>query len=1247
MANTIDITGSTIVIRPGKTVKFENFAGPGGSKSSKNVSFPSKGEYQNLGKFVVLVGQSLKKMNVNVKDIQKSIKSQETAILSLNKTNVDIAKYQKKQLDLQNKEIKRVIARDRALDAQAKRDARERSLESGKSIVKGAGSAVAKTTTAAKGLIERIFGPLGSFIAGLGNIVAGTVGFKVIEKLLQTNAIPEAVGAFITAVSSVTKAIQKIPNGVIDKMAKGLGKVVKFMGAFMGARITQLFDGIDKIMDDNGNFKFSLKGLANVIAGLGGLALALRYIKNPTKIISDVVSLVRFIAGLGKNAAAALPRGARGSTPAAAAKAASQAAAKGGYYDDAVAMSKANARKVPLGARLRGMRMPINWGGPATAEMPGITRAARAGSEYMFGMARTGAKGAAGLAGRGLGMGVGALRSAPGALMGGVKALPGLASKGLSGIGGRIPILGSLIAGGAEYAQSGNVGRAGGAAVGAGLGTAIGAGIGSVIPGAGTLVGGLAGGLIGEFIGKTIGEGVMSMFKGFDIGKTIFQPVSESFKWVTDALKEPIRMFQDAFGIGGDGQEKKESGFIGGLKNVGKIIGLIAKILMKGLVPMLQVTFGAIGKAIQAVTWVVKTVIGAVTGVLKFVGGMIDKIPNWVPGAGQLKGLKSAIAGFDLGKFLDQANTAVDSVDTSIIRKARGGKIFGGKPTGDSVPAYLERGEYVVNRKAVAAIGHQNLDRLNFGMYPRFQTGGVVGTGASIAKKLMTDIPGMSAAAAAGIAGNMAHESSGFKPDIREGGPFSGGSKPWPKGSHKGYGWAQWTGGRHDAFVEKFIGSYDKRASNSNNYSMLLYELKSGNGGFIGQTLQGYNKHTSPAKAAVDFRKTWERAGVAHDARRISYANKIAPLIGGAADLSFDASSPSGSSPVSTGDSSGGGDTPDWLKPWSMDQESSTFFRNNWKWQGAQKGGLMFLQRGGGVTRAPGPNGSTAAVGGSTNPSPGDTSGGNPAIVAAAKAAVSQGRRGPAKPPCASWVRMVLGMAKHPAASKTTKYSDLDSEKKAWGPNMAASFAGSDMGTVIRSAGALQPGDIVLHKNTYGNYPPGAITHVSIASDKKGKVLHQSTSGGAPKEGNIWNFAAGVRLGGKGVIGDFGTGSSDIASGGGVSGGGGSSVITMADEGITSEAKIKGLTDQIYTMLGPLGQGGGTAGFGSSPMFGGGSPGGAPSPLVAMTPPQAPPQTGGPAFVTDTAGGTMPASASDGASSIANTYYANVLGLFR
>jgi len=181
------------------------------------------------------------------------------------------------------------------------------------------------------------------------------------------------------------------------------------------------------------------------------------------------------------------------------------------------------------------------------------------------------------------------------------------------------------------------------------------------------------------------------------------------------------------------------------------------------------------------------------------------------------------------------------------------------------------------------------------------------------------------------------------------------------------------------------------------------------------------------------------------------------------------------------------------------------------------QGGRVKSQDGRGKARKTGRSGGTTKV---------EKTDGGSAIVAAAKNAVSSGRRGPASPPCASWVRMVLGMANHPAANQTTTTADLDPQigpGSVWATslNSAASFAGSDLGTVIRNSGSLKPGDIVLHKNTYGNYGPGAITHVSIASDKKGKILHQNTSGGPPTEQNMFSFAHGLRLGGEGTIGEY------------------------------------------------------------------------------------------------------------------------------
>lgn len=120
---------------------------------------------------------------------------------------------------------------------------------------------------------------------------------------------------------------------------------------------------------------------------------------------------------------------------------------------------------------------------------------------------------------------------------------------------------------------------------------------------------------------------------------------------------------------------------------------------------------------------------------------------------------------------------------------------------------------------------------------------------------------------------------------------------------------------------------------------------------------------------------------------------------------------------------------------------------------------------------------------------------------------------------CATSTRYALKKAGHPAAEKRTQKGDLDSKGTAYnGRAFAASFAGSDMGTVIKSAGALAPGDIVLWKGG-GGYGPGEITHVGIKGPG-GSVYHHGSGPGFRKASmytsyGAQKFAAGVRLDGE------------------------------------------------------------------------------------------------------------------------------------
>ena len=145
---------------------------------------------------------------------------------------------------------------------------------------------------------------------------------------------------------------------------------------------------------------------------------------------------------------------------------------------------------------------------------------------------------------------------------------------------------------------------------------------------------------------------------------------------------------------------------------------------------------------------------------------------------------------------------------------------------------------------------------------------------------------------------------------------------------------------------------------------------------------------------------------------------------------------------------------------------------------------------------------------------------------------------------CANTTRQVLRMAGHPDAGKTTKKGDLDPEGlKYSGASFAASFAGSDMGTIKKSTSALAPGDIVLWKNTFssmGGDKPGAITHVGIKGEGNDVYDHGMSPGWRKRP--MWDggkFAYGVTLTGNGgaasAFGDGGVGeASSGASGGAV-----------------------------------------------------------------------------------------------------------------
>lgn len=155
--------------------------------------------------------------------------------------------------------------------------------------------------------------------------------------------------------------------------------------------------------------------------------------------------------------------------------------------------------------------------------------------------------------------------------------------------------------------------------------------------------------------------------------------------------------------------------------------------------------------------------------------------------------------------------------------------------------------------------------------------GGGHAKGLTIAKKLMSDFK-IKAPAAAGIVGNLMHE-SGLQPDnVENGKGFKDGAvNNIPVGTQRvGYGWGQWTNDRLErirGFFKK-RGMADKPATDADNYAYLHNELSTVEpvkGHWY--NWQGKNiPEDDPSKAATWFMMNWERPGKPHLDARQKYA---------------------------------------------------------------------------------------------------------------------------------------------------------------------------------------------------------------------------------------------------------------------------------------------------------------------------------------------------------------------------------------
>ncbi|MCQ0987558.1 phage tail tip lysozyme [Jiella marina] len=124
-------------------------------------------------------------------------------------------------------------------------------------------------------------------------------------------------------------------------------------------------------------------------------------------------------------------------------------------------------------------------------------------------------------------------------------------------------------------------------------------------------------------------------------------------------------------------------------------------------------------------------------------------------------------------------------------------------------------------------------------------------------RRLIDDIPQWSALDAAAAFGNFGHESAGL--EILE--EISGGG---------GYGWPQWTGSRRRAYETWCRENGLDPASDEANYRYVVIELR----GPEERTIAAVAKANGLEAKTLAFERSFERAGVKHDDRRLDWATR-------------------------------------------------------------------------------------------------------------------------------------------------------------------------------------------------------------------------------------------------------------------------------------------------------------------------------------------------------------------------------------
>jgi hypothetical protein len=124
------------------------------------------------------------------------------------------------------------------------------------------------------GLVSGLLAKSGSFLEGLLKLFGGLFKLAIVIPVLKWLGDPKNQEALVAGLEVIKK-------------------VIKFIAAWAKFSITTTIDGLYDLFKDDATWQDRLLGFGKAVVGIGSIVLGLRYLKNPTKVITDIAKGVR------------------------------------------------------------------------------------------------------------------------------------------------------------------------------------------------------------------------------------------------------------------------------------------------------------------------------------------------------------------------------------------------------------------------------------------------------------------------------------------------------------------------------------------------------------------------------------------------------------------------------------------------------------------------------------------------------------------------------------------------------------------------------------------------------------------------------------------------------------------------------------------------------------------------------------------------------------------------------------------